>query len=1057
MHAASPAKRTPRAPSPSGHVIFEREDRVFKLYAGKSMYALCVSEAGTLDHLYWGPALPPKVNLKYILRGNVPQPFDPTVNVREADPPAQPSEANAVLSEVMGQTVGGNKSLFDVWKEHRGSEPKAAQIHRNSSKEKELSAAASTFERRLENMTWRLLGMNKLGDESLETKATSMLLEEGIAAKMLRDDTPLARKMAASSSVESSGNLSDKVSEAGEPAPPRLDFLQHKEAPLRKRGPTFQSAPSNLTNERRSLPESKSERFSGGGVDMSALDLPISDDRLLAVSEAGTEMLPRRVVTHFGVDLPHLSDEAMGVNAAHVPPPLGSPVDHPVASTIERHGKNTTLAELSDMGTGDYRKPSFIVRYNSDGSTISPLTYQSHRIVAGKVSLPSPMPQVRPTPAAPSKSEPASIEPAATTLIITMVDRHTGLKVECHFTAMHNLEVIVRRLVVANSTASPAQKVSLLRAMSATVDFDVPLTQYWITHLCGSWARERHVVHEELRQGIKTFGSMRGTSSHQHAPFFAISEGHSPPEEESGNVFGFSLVYSGSFQAEAEIMDVGRLRVNLGVQSDGFSWNLQPGAEFVSPECVCVFSSEGLGGMSRNLHALVREHLIPPQWRHEPMPVLVNTWEAEYFGVSHDSVVAMARAARHCGVEMLVLDDGWFGERHDATSSLGDWNPNATKFPFGIRGLARDVQAEGMLFGLWIEPEMVSTNSKLYEEHPNWCLHLPGRAKAEGRNQLVLDLTRAEVRDLVFESIAATLRNSAVSYVKWDMNRHLTEAFSVVLPPDQQGEVIYRYTMGVYALHERFVTEFPHIRFEACSGGGGRFDLGILYFCPQVWCSDNTDALMRMKIQHGSSYIFPALTVGAHYSAVPNHITQGMTRKRTRTLVAMCGTFGYELDLRKVPPSDVAVIHSQIAAHKLVSPIVRDGQLYRLWDPFRVSFCAWCYVLKDRAGRATAAAAFAFNMSSTFWSNLVPRLCLRGLDPEALYTVTEPLPNNRTQKMGTLEVVRTPQPVYQLGAEKVKMYGASLMHMGIPVRFLTQDDSLLFVLNRCPDTPAVRE
>jgi alpha-galactosidase len=402
------------------------------------------------------------------------------------------------------------------------------------------------------------------------------------------------------------------------------------------------------------------------------------------------------------------------------------------------------------------------------------------------------------------------------------------------------------------------------------------------------------------------------------------------------------------------------------------------------------------------LHSLVREHVIPPAFRHVQCPVLVNTWEAEYFNVSHDSVVAMARAAKSVDVEMIVLDDGWFGERHDATSSLGDWSPNLDKFPFGIRGLVQEVNAEGMAFGLWIEPEMVSTNSRLYREHPDWCLQLPGRVRHEGRNQLVLDLTRPEVREHVFESIACTLRAANVIYVKWDMNRHLTEAFSVALPGHRQGEVIYRYTLGVYALHHRFVTAFPEIRFEACSGGGGRFDLGILFFCPQVWTSDNTDAVMRMRIQTGTSFVFPAMTAGSHYSTVPNHITQGITRKRTRALVAMCGTFGYELDLRNTPADQTDTLRRQIAAHKLVHPIVRDGDLFRLWDPFRVSYCAWMYVLrtKDHHGQwhATKAAVFAFNMSSTFWSNMVPRLLLRGLDPDALYTVSEPLPNNRMQK-----------------------------------------------------------
>ena len=318
---------------------------------------------------------------------------------------------------------------------------------------------------------------------------------------------------------------------------------------------------------------------------------------------------------------------------------------------------------------------------------------------------------------------------------------------------------------------------------------------------------------------------------------------------------------------------------------------------------------------------------------------------------------------------MIVLDDGWFGERHDATSSLGDWAPNVTKFPFGIRGLANEVNAEGMLFGLWIEPEMISTNSKLYAAHPDWCLQVPGRTRHEGRNQLVLDLTREDVREHIFESIAVTLRGANVAYVKWDMNRHLTEAFSIALPRDRQGEVLHRYMLGVYALHEKFVTSFPNVRFEACSGGGGRFDLGILYYCPQVWASDNTDARMRMKIQHGTSYVFPAMTVGAHYSVTPNHITQGYTRKRTRALVAMCGT-GY----------------SSISAGAAIRPTRFAGRwphtrwcttlcataLYRLWTPSGSTTARGPTCCSGRGPTAnevaTAAAVFAFNRSSTFWS-----------------------------------------------------------------------------------------
>ena len=1113
MASVAPRRHLSRG---SKHVIFEEEGFVFKLIAGRSMYALRVAETGALEHLYWGPALPVDVDLSYLTRSNVAQPFDPTVSISKPRSRAKTAkEDNAALRMV--EKEAEELTLYEVWRAHRGADDgeKSEKIANGSNesvdsprlpsrtpkrKGKERQQRGSTFERRLENMAWRLLGMNKLYDAKLQLRAAAMLETEDVPSQRLSTASTTSGAPNLAANLGSSRGLHLLVSPAlskvkskdsmAEPAPPKLDQLfAPNRAPLRRK---HVSVPADLSKPllQRStaaaaaaaaaaqvapgesppiLPESlgslplelsRSASSFGGGlcspsptssIDMSALDLPLSDVKLSAVAESHATMPPcfipgwERSPGLEAASSPSGPEKSFGLSERFSGALLAHHLQQPSGMDSEQHGANMTLSEISAYGTGDYRHPTFCVRYESDGSSISPLTYEKHRIVEGKEPLPRPMPEVREHKAPAEGASGAEVAPpACTTLVVTMVDAHTGLRLEVHYSAMHHLEVIVRRIVVVNASA-PAQRVKLERLMSATVDFDVPLHSYHLTQLSGSWARERHVAHRKLEQGTLSFGSLRGTSSHQHSPFFAITEGHAPPDEESGHAYGFGLVYSGSFLAEAEVVDVGRLRVNMGLQPQGFAWHLEPGESFSSPEIVLAFSAGGMGRLSRTLHGLVREHVIPPRWRHVPMPVLVNTWEAEYFNVTHDSVVAMARAAAKLDVEMIVLDDGWFGQRDDATSSLGDWVANPQKFPFGIRGLAREVNAEGIMLGLWIEPEMVSTNSKLYAEHPDWALHLPGRAMHEGRNQLVLDLSRAEVREHIFEMIAATLRSANIGYVKWDMNRHLTEAFSQALASHRQGEVMHRYTMGVYALHERFVTEFPNIRFEACSGGGGRFDLGILYFCPQVWCSDNTDALMRIKIQHGSSMIFPALSIGAHFSTVPNHITQGVTRKRTRALVAMCGTFGYELDLRSVPKADHAIYRRQVAAHKLVSPVVRDGDLYRLWDPFRVPYCAWMYVLGPTA---TKAVVFAFNMSSTFWSNLVPRLLLRGLDPAAQYQVSEPLPNNRMQKSGTLEVVQTPAPIYQLGAHKVCMHGAALMEVGIPLRFLTQDDSLVFFLNR---------
>ncbi len=786
------------APPASRRVIFEPEGRVFKLFAGDSLYALRVSEADTLEHLYWGPALAPDVDIRYMSRSNVPQPFDPTIKLMVPEP-EEPKRKDIVRAEVERQIAGKTwRGLFDVWRAHRGgADPERSGRTHHSPRSGQRDRHNSTFERRLENMTWRLLGMNKLGDERLEGAATALLGE-----KMLADTLGSSAKKSqlapspSSMSLETDGSNCSSGADTGEPAPRGLEFLSVSKAkPLGLKKKKFtgmarskrtQSVPQNLSEAEDEASHKLWHCQPGGrSIDMHALDLPLSDDRLAFLSESLDSLTPvgssaslagmtrgagsvstsslaalgmmgeRSALASLGELSPvrRGSDDSAS-SLAMVKEPfalptrsMGSPrvLQQPRANELSSVGKNMTLSELADMGTGDYRLPTFVLRYWSDGSTISPLAYRWHNIVAGKPPPPSPMPHVRSRAAPPAGAPDEAGPEAATTLVVTLEDLHTGMRVEAHFTAMHDLDVIVRRTVVCNTTM-PAQRVSLERLMSATVDFDVSLHGYWGTTLCGSWARERGVSHTRLEQGVKSFGSLRGTSSHQHAPFLAISAGHAPPDETHGHVYAFSLVYSGSFSAEAELVDVGRLRVNMGIQHLGFSWHLEPGDTFSSPECVLVFSNAGLGRMSRTLHSLVREHVMPPTWRHVPMPVLVNTWEAEYFGVSHDSVVAMARAAHAVGVEMIVLDDGWFGERHDATSSLGDWTPNPTKFPFGIRGLAADVRAEGILFGLWIEPEMVSTNSVLYREHPDWCLHLPGRAMSEGRNQLVLDLTRHEVR-----------------------------------------------------------------------------------------------------------------------------------------------------------------------------------------------------------------------------------------------------------------------------------------------------------------------
>ena len=701
-------------------------------------------------------------------------------------------------------------------------------------------------------------------------------------------------------------------------------------------------------------------------------------------------------------------------------------------------GKGVLCMEYSDSGTGDFRSPSFMVNSNKGGG-ISPLRYKSHTIADGKQPLPDCLPGVR-----------SFGTDDATTLTVTMDDVLTGLEVDLIYVCMHHYDAVMRRAVFRN--VSSDNKIAIARAHSFTVDFESTTKAFHIVQLSGSWARERMVVESKVTQGCQSFGSMRGVSSHQHNPFAVLTMG--PPQEEEGECRGFSLVYSGNFLFEVELDDMGRLRANMGIHPLGFGWNLNPGSSFNTPEAILIRSSKGLGGMSRVLHRLVLDRLIMPNWSdadpYNP-PILLNSWEAKYFNVNHTGIVDMARQARKIGADLLVLDDGWFGNRSDDRSSLGDWVPNLIKFPFGLDGLAREVNELGIKFGIWVEPEMVSESSMLYQQHPDWCLHVPGRAKGIGRYQLVLDLSRSDVRDYLFDQLAALLDSANIEYVKWDMNRPLTEIFSQrpreASSMDEnvwQAETGHRFVLGVYELQMRIMTSFPHVLLENCASGGGRFDMGMLFYSPQIWCSDNTDALTRMRIQYGTSLAYPARCIGAHVSCVPNHITGNYTRARTRAYMAMCGTFGYELDVAAVSPKEVELFKENSEVYRAIAPIIRRGDLYRLWNPFKVNFASWMYVSRDQ----TEAVVFAFSMGSDHWSNVVPRLVLNGLRSDWEYIVSEPMPNNMAQQSGNLMIIETEIPVYQLGYATVALTGSMLMHAGLPIKFYTLDDSVLFVLRR---------
>lgn len=566
-----------------------------------------------------------------------------------------------------------------------------------------------------------------------------------------------------------------------------------------------------------------------------------------------------------------------------------------------------------------------------------------------------------------------------------------------------------------------------------------------MTQLSGGWARDRQVVTRKLEDGLTVVKSSRGASSHQFNPFLVMSPDR-VPDERRGECFAFCLVYSGNFLGTAEVNEYGRLRVNMGLNPENFTWSLQPASagvdasSFHSPEIMLSYSDKGLGGMSRQLHRIVRERLIPQNWRYKVPPVLLNTWEAAYFDVSHDTVMDIARKAVTAGIELLVLDDGWFGKRNDTYSGLGDWTPNMKKLPQGLRGLAEEVNQLGLQFGIWIEPEMVCIDSDLYRKHPDWCLHVPSRARTTGRNQLVLDFSRQCVRDNIFEQLQAMLASANIQYVKWDMNRHLTEVFSQDWDRNRQGEISHRYILGVYEVFARITAAFPNVLFESCSGGGGRFDAGMLFFAPQVWVSDNTDALSRVRIQYRTSLAYPASTMGAHVSVVPNHQTLRTTTVKTRSLVAMSGTFGYELDPREMSETDINEIRGYIALQKRIVSLVYEGDMYRLSSPFTSDSCAWMFVSRNKVH----AVVITTNVHRDV-GRLEPRLRLDGLAQNVTYSIEELCPGTMARNNDIGAIVYEPRGVFQYG-RVLRLSGSTLCRAGLPIKFAFDADSVMFDL-----------
>ncbi|MFB9328007.1 alpha-galactosidase [Paenibacillus aurantiacus] len=616
--------------------------------------------------------------------------------------------------------------------------------------------------------------------------------------------------------------------------------------------------------------------------------------------------------------------------------------------------------EYPGYGTGDFREPAFQIQL-PNGTCISELHYEGYTIKSGKPTLAG-LPSVY-----------TESDDEAVTLVLTLKDALIGLKAELSYTVFVDHNVITRSVRFYNEGSEP---IRLLRAFSASVDF--PHDQFDFLQLSGAWVRERHIVKRPLDYGKVSVESRRGASSHMQNPFLALLS--KDATEETGEVYGMSLVYSGNFIAQVDVDQYRTSRAQIGLHPVGFNWHLEPGESFQAPEAVLVFSDSGLGGMSRTYHKLYRTRLVRGKYRDEPRPILINNWEATYFDFTPDKIERIAKAGQELGLELFVLDDGWFGKRNHDDSSLGDWFVNQDKLPNGLTDLADRVNNLGMQFGLWFEPEMVSVDSELYRSHPDWCLHVPDRRRTESRNQLILDYSRADVRSYIIQTISDLLSSANIRYVKWDMNRNMTEVGSALLPPERQQETAHRYILGLYEVMDAITSRFPHILFESCSGGGGRFDPGMLFYMPQTWTSDNTDAVERLKIQYGTSIVYPASTMGSHVSASPNHQVGRVTSLEMRGDVALSGNFGYELDLSTVGDDEKSTIKQQVAFCKEVRSLVQFADFYRLLSPFDGNETAWMFISEDRI---TALVGYFRVLAEP--NPVVTRLRLKSLDPSKDY------------------------------------------------------------------------
>ncbi len=610
--------------------------------------------------------------------------------------------------------------------------------------------------------------------------------------------------------------------------------------------------------------------------------------------------------------------------------------------------------EYSCNGSGDYRLAALSIK-DSMGRTTTDIRYLDHKIYDGKPKL---------------KGLPATYcndDSEAQTLELITIDKFTGAKVTLYYTAFANYSVVTESVKVENTGKETFE---IEKVASCCVNF--PSMDYNMINLSGVWSRERRVITRHLAHGIQSVASKRGSSSHNHNPFVALVDDKGG--EDFGDAFGFNLVYSGNFSADIETDYLDCTRLVMGINPIDFTWVVEPGDEFQSPEVVMVYSDSGMGKMSRTFHDFYNNNLIRGEWKNKKRPLLINSWEGSGFDFDQETLVRYAKEAKKLGIELLVMDDGWFGHRDSDNSSLGDWFVNESKLKGGLTKLIERVNAEGVQFGIWYEPEMISEDSELYKAHPDWCVHVEGREQSPARQQYVIDMTRQDVRDCIFNQMYDVLSKNNIAYLKWDYNRAITEPASVMLDARHSKEFFHRFILGTYELMDRITSAFPHILFESCAGGGGRFDAGMLYYMPQAWASDNTDPIERLTIQFGTTMCYPASSMGAHVSACDR------TGIETKAAVAMAGTFGYELDPKEMSEEDKEKVKEQVKNYHRYYNVIHFGDLYRIIAPTDDEFkCAWEYVAKDKSEA----------LLTVVIKNRAPHdfllIKMKGLDPEKMY------------------------------------------------------------------------